>query len=362
MSGLTEERLERLRTAVPQLLDWFETVRRPLPWRQQPTPYAVWVSEIMLQQTRIEAVIPYYERFMQALPTVEALANAEEDMLLKLWEGLGYYSRVRNLQKAARQVMERHGGELPADHAALLALSGIGEYTAGAIASIAFGIAVPAVDGNVLRVLARLTDCDDDIMKPAVKRQFTAWAAALLPTAHAGAFNQAMMELGERVCLPNTAPRCDACPFAAVCDGAASGRAASLPTRSPKKARRVEQRTVLIVTSPEGQVLLHRRDTSGLLAGLWELPNEESVLSPEQAAALAASWGGEPKQCDRLADGKHIFTHVEWHMAGYHLPLTARFDPPDGWCWANLREVSERFALPTAFRPFSALLPILLKS
>ncbi len=353
---------QSLAAGVPDLIDWFEKNKRPLPWRKSPSPYHVWVSEIMLQQTRIEAVIPYFERFMTALPTVQALAEVPEDALMKLWEGLGYYSRARNLQKAARQMAELYSGELPADYTALLSLPGIGEYTAGAVASIAYNIPVPAVDGNVLRVLARLTANREDITRPAVKKQFQTLAASLLPPDRPGAFNQALMELGERVCLPNTIPRCETCPVRAVCAGHAAGIAAELPVRAPKKPRRIEEHTVLVAISNESvpRVLLHRRPAEGLLAGLWELPNLPGHIEPEKAAELLQTLGGSPAHYTALEPGKHIFTHVEWHMIGYRVSLEW-FEPPTGYVWVNLRQLAEEYALPTAFRLFSRLLPVLMK-
>lgn len=348
-----------IREALPALTAWYRENARPLPWRQSPTPYRVWVSEVMLQQTRIEAVIPYFERFMQVLPTVQALAEAEDDRLMKLWEGLGYYSRARNLKKAAIQIMERHGGVLPADYEALHALPGFGDYTAGAVASIAFGIAVPAVDGNVLRVTARLLNDSDDVTAPAVKRRMTETVRGWLPSDAPGDFNAALMELGERICLPNTRPRCEECPLSAACGGAAAGTAAALPYRAPKKARRVERRVVLLVISEEKppRVLLHRRPSKGLLAGLWELPNAEGGIDTARAAAdtLGVTVSGRP-----VGEGRHLFSHVEWRMTGVRFDVPA-FVPPEDFAWATLTELSEEYALPSAFRPFSRLLPVLLR-
>ena len=339
------------------LLAWFDDNRRAFPWREDASPYRVWVSEIMLQQTRIEAALPYFERFLSALPDIKALAEADEDRLLKLWEGLGYYSRARNLQKAARTVMERFNGSLPADYEQLLALPGIGEYTAGAIASIAFGLSVPAVDGNVLRVVARLTNVGGDITTSTVKKRLKETVAAMIPDDKPGDFNQALMELGETVCLPNAFPLCYRCPWADDCEGLLAGNPERLPVRTPKKERRIERRTVFVILS-EGRVLLHRRDSRGLLAGLWELPGVDGWLSPEEAVAAAARWGmpqeteaGEPKT------GRHIFSHVEWHMRGYRFESVA-FEAPPGFLWADARQLREGLALPSAFRPFADYLPI----
>ena len=345
------------------LTDWYRLHARPLPWRDTPDAYRVWVSEVMLQQTRIEAVLPYFDRFMEALPTVRALAACDEDRLLKLWEGLGYYSRVRNLQKAAVQLMERWEGKLPTDFEALLSLPGIGEYTAGAVASIAYGIRVPAVDGNVLRVLARLTACRGDVLQPSVKRELTAIAREMLPAQEPGRFNQAIMELGETVCLPNTMPRCEDCPLTEVCAAHRLGCEQQLPVRSPKKARTIQEKTVFVLISSVGnrRVLLHKREPSGLLAGLWELPNEEGGLFPEEAArAVEERFEVTPQTVWELPDGKHIFTHVEWRMKGVAMRVSP-FPLPDGYCWATAAELAQSYALPSAFRTYSRLLPVLLE-
>ncbi len=348
--------------SIPSLLSWYRQNARPLPWRSPLTPYRVWVSEIMLQQTRIEAVIPYFERFMQELPTVHALAAVSDDRLMKLWEGLGYYSRARNLKKAAIQLCERYNGELPADFEQLRALPGLGDYTAGAVASIAFGIPVPAVDGNVLRVVSRLTADFEDVMKTATRRRCTETVASWVPQDAAGDFNAAIMELGERICLPNTVPRCTECPLASVCEAHRRGVEILLPTRNAKKARRVEHRTVLVIVTDEDlpRVLLHKRPSKGLLAGLWELPN--MVTENEQNAVCDAldAFGATALRTHPIGEGVHLFSHVEWKMRAICVKAVA-FTLPDDYVWATLDEVNTQYALPTAFRAFSRLLPILLE-
>ncbi len=345
-----EQQLQKLREAVPQLLAWYRSVRRPLPFREAPTPYRVWVSEVMLQQTRIEAALPYFERFMRTLPTVADLAAASEDTLLKLWEGLGYYSRVRNLQKAAVILCRDYGGELPADYDQLLALPGIGEYTAGAIASIAYGLPVPAVDGNVLRVFARLTNCAEDVMKTPVRRWMREWVTAVLPS-ESGLFNEAVMELGETVCLPNAVPHCERCPLAAVCAARAAGTASNLPVRSQPKARRVEQKTVAVVVTDEQppRVWLRKRPKQGLLSGLWEFPTLEGSLTPTEAAAAL---GLSSKTADVLPAAKHIFSHIEWQMTGVKL-VVEPFDPPAGTLLVTAAEQAASYALPGAFAAYT---------
>lgn len=333
------------------LLRWYDANARRLPWRTEPTPYRVWVSEIMLQQTRVETVLPYFARFLDALPDIPALASVPEGELLKLWEGLGYYIRARNLQKAARQVCQQYGCRLPADFAALRALPGFGDYTAGAVASIAFGLPVPAVDGNVLRVLSRLLACPEDIMKPATRRLFTRVAAAMLPPGRAGTFNQAMMDLGATVCLPGGAPHCKACPLKNSCRAAQSGSQRELPIRAPKKPRTVERRTLILLLSPQG-VLLRRRPAQGLLASLWEYPGETGALSDTDVLSRASAMGAEPRQAVPFGEARHIFTHREWLMQAYLLPCDA-FSPPKGCVWVDAPGLRKTYALPSAFRAFT---------
>lgn len=337
---------------VAPLLAWYDEGHRDLPWRAVPTPYRVWVSEIMLQQTRVEAVRGYFDRWMQALPDIPALAAADEAVYMKLWEGLGYYSRVRNLHRAAVEVCEQYGGELPADYAKLLALPGVGEYTAGAVASIAFGLPAPAVDGNVLRVAARLDNDLTPITDAGYKKQTRARFAALMPADRPGDLNQALMELGATVCLPNGAPRCADCPLQHLCLGCHHGNAAMLPVRAAKKARRVENRTVLLARC-DTLVGIRRRPAKGLLAGLWELPALAGHLSPEETRAALAAQGWQVQKLLSLRPAKHIFTHVEWHMNGYYIELAA---PPDGLTFVSPAALRADYALPSAFRAFLSVI------
>ena len=341
------------------LLDWFYANRRTLPFRQDPTPYHIWLSEIMLQQTRMTAVLPYYERFLAACPDIPALAACDGEKLHKLWEGLGYYSRVRNLQKAAQIVCEQYGGELPADYDALLKLPGIGAYTAGAVASISFGIPVPAVDGNVLRVLSRLDDDRRCVSEPAVKKALTERAAALQPKEAPGDFNQALMELGALVCLPNGAPLCEQCPWKNLCKARAAGTALQLPVKARPKARRVLPVAVALVESPEGW-LLHRRPETGLLAGLWEPPLWEDTSftnAAEMQKALAeigidtATAFGAEFLCEPLPKAKHIFTHLEWHMSGWKFYAPSQ-PLPEGYVWASRDQLEQEYTLPGAFKAY----------
>ncbi|WP_195984270.1 A/G-specific adenine glycosylase [Clostridium sp. D33t1_170424_F3] len=337
-----------LQEIVRPLLNWYDRNARSLPWRDRPEPYRVWVSEIMLQQTRVEAVKPYFARFMEELPTVAALAAAPEQQLMKLWEGLGYYSRARNLQRAAQVLVEQYDGKLPADYEELLRLPGIGPYTAGAVASIAFQIPAPAVDGNVLRVVMRLTASRDNISEPAVKRAVEEQIRQVIPQDRPGDFNQAMMELGATVCGPGGEPRCLVCPLAGLCEGNRLGVARELPVKAKKKARRIEEKTVFLLVY-SGELAIRRREDSGLLAGLWELPSAEGRLSPEGAGEVLQDWGIHPLQLKPLPAAKHIFTHVEWHMTGYWVELEEK---PNGFSWAGRGELLEVYALPSAFRAY----------
>lgn len=334
-----------LRTLPEPLLGWYRENARDLPWRHTEDPYRIWVSEIMLQQTRVAAVLGYYARFLAVFPTVEALAEADEERLMKLWEGLGYYSRARNLQKAAQEITALGG--FPDTYDGLLALPGIGDYTASAIAAAAFGRREPAVDGNVLRVMTRLTDCHDDISDPKTKRAVRAALAEVMPEEPADIriFNQAMMELGATVCLPNGAPLCDRCPGAEFCRARLEDRIEQLPVKAPKKARRVEQRRVYLIFSDRG-VALHRRPDKGLLAGLWEYPNE-----PVEECAIPALLGLAPEELEPAGQGRHIFTHIEWRMQA----RTARIPAealPEGWVWADRQALAQDYAVPNAFQAF----------
>lgn len=337
----------------PALLNWFYANQRVLPFRTDPSPYHVWLSEIMLQQTRVSAALPYYERFLAALPDIPALAACEEEKLHKLWEGLGYYSRVRNLQKAARIVCEQYGGQLPADYDALRALPGIGDYTAGAIASISFGIPVPAVDGNVLRVFSRLYNDSRLVTDPAVKREFTARVMEHQPPAAPGDYNQALMELGALVCVPNGAPLCEQCPLAGLCAARAADTALSLPQKTAPKARRITPVTVALVESPAG-ILLQQRPEKGLLAGLWQPVLWEDAALPadqllEQLAALGVDCtGAEPAA---LPAAKHIFSHIEWRMQGFALRVPAQAAPA-GCVWASRAQLEAEYTLPGAFKAY----------
>ena len=330
------------------LLPWFAEHRRDLPWRRDREPYHVWLSEIMLQQTRVEAVRGYYLRFLERLPDIAALASAPEDVLLKLWEGLGYYSRVRNLQKAAQCVMEQHDGEFPQELSAIRALPGIGDYTAGAIASICFEAPTAAVDGNVLRVILRLTVCADSPADVRVRRRIGEELSAVYPAGHCGDFTQALMELGATVCLPNGAPQCGACPLRALCEAHAQGTELQFPTKPPKKPRRVEQRTVFVLQCGD-RLAVCKRPSRGLLAGLWQLPDVPGKLETAEALRQAEQWGVHPTGILKTAERTHIFTHVQWDLRGVWLTCAA--EAPQ-FTWADENALQHEIGLPTAYRQF----------
>ncbi len=336
--------LEKLPEA---LLPWYHENKRDLPWRKDSEPYHVWLSEIMLQQTRVEAVKGYYERFLLRLPTIADLANCDDDVLHKLWEGLGYYSRVRNLRKAAQVVMERYGGEFPGEYEKVLALPGIGEYTAGAVCSICFGRKTPAVDGNVLRVISRITDDATPIDLPAYKKQVQKELALVYPE-DAGSFTQALMELGATICGPNRKPDCDHCPCKHFCLGTKRGTADALPVKLPKKGRRQEDMTVFIC-SCDGKYAIQKRSGHGLLADLWQFPNVSGKLEAQQAVDAARELGIQTRQIMLSLDKTHIFTHVQWNMRGFYLEV---MEPAGTLTWLSADEIEREIALPTAFRQF----------
>lgn len=340
----TENILRQLPNA---LLPWYEKNKRDLPWRKDQDPYHIWVSEIMLQQTRVEAVKGYYSRFLERIPGVKELANADDDQLHKLWEGLGYYSRVRNLKKAAQVIMLSHNGKFPASYEEIKALPGIGEYTAGAICSIAYDMRIPAVDGNVLRVISRLTDDPAPIDLPATKNKVKSLLSQSYP-AEAGSFTQALMELGATVCVPNGMPHCQNCPCKAFCLGHHNRTALSLPVKSAKRARRKEKLTLFVMRCGDRYALC-KRPEKGLLADLWQFPNVQGHLAIEAVISTVEQLGAKPKEILRQVEKKHIFTHVEWEMLGVYLEVDRM---PDIFTWLTAEEIEETAALPTAFRQF----------
>lgn len=341
-----KEQQNQIFAFTPSLLAWYHQNARILPWRSDPTPYHVWVSEIMLQQTRVEAVKGYYQKFMAVYPDIFSLADADEEQLAKCWEGLGYYSRMRNLLRCAKLVCEQRNGILPNEYSQLLKLPGIGSYTAGAVASIAYGKKVPAVDGNVLRVLSRILSIDTPIDAPKTKQMFFDLLLDVMPD-EAGAFNQALMELGAVVCLPNGAPLCDACPVKDFCTAHQNANELAFPVKLPKKTRRIEQITYLLLRTPHGFVL-HKRPNKGLLASLWEYPNLPGKCDEAEILSHLQSKQVQVNSIQKLADKKHIFTHIEWQITGYLIDcIYPVLDENE--VIASEEQMQQEYAIPTAF-------------
>lgn len=341
-----------LNEIVQPLISWYRQNKRILPWRDQKNAYYTWVSEIMLQQTRVEAVKPYFLRFIGELPDVKALAECPEEKLMKLWEGLGYYNRVRNMQSAAQVVVAEYGGVLPASYDELLALKGIGSYTAGAIASIAYDIPVPAVDGNVLRVFSRITEDRQDIMKQSVRSQVEEKLLGIMPKDAPGDFNQALMELGAVVCVPNGPARCMECPVAALCKAYHHGTVDELPVKAPKKKRTIENKTVLVIQDGECTAI-RKRPQEGLLAGLYELPNVEGHLSMDEALQKVKEMNLEPLHIEVLPEAKHVFSHIEWRMTGYRIRVSSLEERKESsFIFTEKKQSEKQYAIPSAFRAY----------
>ena len=347
------DELQRIENALPEIIAWYAANRRPLPWRENPSPYHIWISEVMLQQTRIEAVIPYYQRFLQELPDLPSLAAVPEDRLLKLWEGLGYYSRARNLKRAAVYAAENHGGSLPGKAADLKKLPGIGDYTAAAIASIAFGEPEPAVDGNVLRVILRLLARKDDAADPHTRKTVSALLKEQYPTGKdSSLLTEGLMELGEVICLPNGAPQCTLCPLQALCLAHKAGSEADYPVRTIRGERRAEDKTVFLLRCGN-RFAIRKRPAKGLLAGLWEFPTCDGALTPADALTAASELNSSASQAVPCGTAKHIFTHVEWHMTAFLLPCS---HPSEDLLWLTPGEISAGYPIPSAFRPWQKML------
>ncbi|MFA6850839.1 MAG: A/G-specific adenine glycosylase [Selenomonadaceae bacterium] len=363
------ERTKQLPSIVQPLLHWYHSHARVLPWREEPTPYRVWISEIMLQQTRVETVKPYFERLIIALPTVQSLAAVSLDVLFKLWEGLGYYNRARNLKKAAEKIVADYAGTIPCDFATLLTLPGIGRYTAGAISSIACNERQPAVDGNVLRVIMRLIASPIDIRKESTKRSIEGELLKFMPAnKDAGFFNQALMELGATICLPKGAAHCTDCPLRTLCLAYDESHVTELPFKSNSTPRTVEKHTILVITRGN-QLAINQRSSKGLLAGLWELPNIDGHLTPFQLSAVLAQKGLQPVSIKELSPAKHVFSHIEWQMIGYSihlsetiirenpLPYTTQkhVEPLSPLFWVTAAELNSVYSVPTAFKHYLSM-------
>jgi A/G-specific adenine glycosylase len=347
---------------VKQLLVWYNLNKRDLPWRHTKNPYCIWVSEIMLQQTRVEAVKGYYERFLRALPDVQALSMCPEDRLLKFWEGLGYYNRVRNMQKAAVRIVEDFDGKFPDTYEEIRKLPGIGSYTAGAIGSISFGLNEPAVDGNVLRVMARLENSEDDILEIKTKKRVSEkikevllLSSKTLKDWDPGDFNQSLIELGAVVCLPNGKPKCEECPLMPGCTACAKQTTDHIPVRIRKTKRKIEKKTVLLVRDGT-KTAVRKRPDNGLLAGLYEFPNLPGEADEETVLKEVENHGLVPLQIRKIRNAKHLFSHVEWQMTGYEIRVAEEEGAKDDWIFAETSEMEKRYAVPSAFSAYAAIL------
>ena len=344
---------EQLKEIVQPIVSWYRENKRQLAWRENVSAYRVWVSEIMLQQTRVEAVKPFYERFLKELPTVKDLAETEEDKLLKLWEGLGYYNRVRNMQKAAVQVMEEFHGEFPKTYEEVLSLSGIGNYTARAICSFAYGIPKPAVDGNVLRVISRVIASEEDIMKPAVRTKIEYMLDGVIPKDSASDFNQGLIELGALICTPKGMAKCEKCPLGSVCQAKKENKVEELPVKAKTKERRIENRTVFVFRDGEN-IAIRKRKSKGLLAGLYEFPNEEGHFTEDEVISYSKTKGLYPMRIKKLGEAKHVFSHVEWHMTGYavHVDELEKSCEKD-MLFIHPEEIQKEYPIPSAFEYYT---------
>lgn len=348
----------RMKETAKPLVEWFRKNKRDLPWRERMDAYRVWISEIMLQQTRVEAVKPYYERFLKALPDVRALAGVSEDRLLKLWEGLGYYNRARNLKYAACQIIEEYGGKFPETYEEIRSLKGIGSYTAGAISSFVYNIPKPAVDGNVLRVVSRITADDSDIAKAGTKSKIEKEIEEVIPRDAAGDFNQSLIELGAVVCLPNGEPRCGSCPVSHLCLAHEQGRETEFPVKKKAKKRRIENRTVLLFRDAQ-KTAIRKRPAKGLLAGMYEFPNREGRMTYDEVVGYGKSLGLTPVRIRKLGNAKHIFSHVEWHMTGYEIlvdelekSMADENKEKGNIIFAEIRQLQEEYPIPSAFEAY----------
>ena len=352
-NNMDSQKTDKLADIVIPLTDWYRKNKRDLPRRHNPDAYRVWVSEIMLQQTRVEAVKGYYDRFLKALPTVKDLAEAQEDKLLKLWEGLGYYNRVRNMQKAAQQIMVDYHGIFPDTYEEILKLKGIGNYTAGAISAFAYGIPKPAVDGNVLRVISRIIGSYEDIMKQSVRKKIETALEGIIPENAASDFNQGLIELGAIVCVPNGEPKCEECPVKEMCVAHKEDLTAEIPVKKKAKARKIEDRTVLIFKDDD-KIAIRKRPAKGLLAGLYEFPNLDGHLSMDEVTEYSKNIGLMPVRVQKLPEAKHIFSHIEWHITGYEVIVDELEKTNEkGFLFIHPEQIKKEYSIPSAFEKYT---------
>ena len=331
-----------------KILTWYISHRREMPWREDPTPYRIWISEIMLQQTRVDTVIPYFNNFMEKYPTIESLANSDEDELMKYWEGLGYYSRIRNIRETALNIVSNYNGEIPETFDELLKLKGIGEYTAGAIASEAFGQIVPAVDGNVFRVFARLTAKEDDLRDLKFQKRLKEAVTSVLPESQIGDFNQGLIELGALICIPKGSPKCGLCPVKDLCLSNKFNLQDKIPVKSKAKQRTVQEKTVFILQFQD-KFAVRKRDDQNLLAGLFEIPNVEGFYTIDEAKIIVEEMGLAVSGIHMIKDRKVIFTHIEWILQGYYVHVE---NENEQYIFETKENLIQKYTLATAFREY----------
>lgn len=341
------------------LISWFKEEQRDLPWRKDRDPYKVWVSEVMLQQTRVDTVIPYFNRFLEWFPTLEDLADAEEEKILKAWEGLGYYSRIRNLQSAVKEVREKYNSVVPSTPKEISSLKGVGPYTAGAILSIAYGIPEPAVDGNVMRVLSRILSIWEDIAKPSSRKVFEEAVRKLISHEDPSGFNQALMELGALICTP-TSPSCLLCPVREHCQGFYEGVETELPIKSKKTKQREVQLAAIAFEDNSGKILIHKRPNEGLLANLWEFPNVEIDLPLQSeknhlADYFKQKFGFDMEIDKRIGQIEHVFSHLIWKITVYTGQVTLFVEETPEWKFVELNEMAEDYAFPVPYQKMRKL-------
>ena len=341
------QEIELLKKIRKPIVEWYQENKRELPWRKEKNPYYIWISEIMLQQTRIEAVKQYYKRFLEQIPNIQALAEIEEEKLLKLWEGLGYYNRARNLKKSAQIIQEKYKGQMPKTYEELIQLPGIGEYTAGAISSIAYDEQVPAVDGNVLRVVSRVVGSKEDVLENKTKKEFTKKLKEIMPK-QAGDFNEGLMELGELVCIPNGQPLCEKCPVQKICIAKRENLTDVIPVRNQKIKRKKEEITVFLLEY-EGEFAIQKREKTGLLANMYEFPNITRKIQKKEIKQVLQDWSLEGSTPEKIGTHHHVFSHIEWDMIGYKIKTTSK---NDAFMWKRKEEILEKYAIPGAFVPF----------
>ena len=339
--------IDRMKKMTKPIIQWYQENKRELPWRKEKDPYHIWISEIMLQQTRIEAVKQYYKRFLEELPTIEHLAQIEEERLLKLWEGLGYYNRARNLKKAAQTIQEKYQGQMPKKYEELIQLAGIGEYTAGAISSIAYDEKVPAVDGNVLRVVSRVIGSKKDVLESKTKKEITEKLEQIMPK-QAGAFNEGLMELGELICIPNGEPLCEKCPLQEICVANKEALTDVIPVRNSKIKRKKEDITIFLLEN-EGRIAIRKRDPKGLLANMYEFPNVNQKVNSKEIQKVLQEWNLKGKKEEKIGTHHHVFSHIEWDMIGYKIQVNTCNQE---FSWVKKQEILEQYPIPGAFMPF----------